>query len=104
MEEKDVYDKIFVIGEDSYGLKVRVPEQDSQKLMKLRMRPAYYQAHIRVKVRGGNYQDLVPSSIPKLMDESVKEFHMYGKGTSAFSFMRRVLEIIGRGKRSKKIA
>ena len=104
LEEKEVYDKIFLIGEDCYGLKVRVSEQDSQKLMKLLMRPAYYQARIRAKVRSGNYQDLVPSSIPRLIDEPVKELYMYGKGTGVFSFMRKVLEITGRGRRSREIA
>lgn len=103
MEEKEVYNNIFVIGEDFYGLKVQVSEQDSQTLMKLRMRPAYYQAPIRVKVKNGSYQDLVPSLIPKLVDEPVKELHMYGKGTSAFSFMRKVLEIIARKRHSKEI-
>jgi triosephosphate isomerase len=103
LEEKDIYNKIFLIREDYYGLKVQVAESDSQKLVKLLMRPAYYQAPIQVKVRGEGYQELTPSLIPKLINEPIVELHMYGKGTKSFSFMRKVLDIIDRRRKTQEV-
>jgi len=90
-EETPLKNQIFLIQEDTYGLKLLPNEKAWKGLLSLLEQPIYRDLPLQVKTKDMTYRPLTVELAKELRSQKGSELQIYGRGIRVLSFMERLL-------------